>query len=113
MVAPLRLCRCDCGLVLGGLARSVARVTRVDWVAGVDVPRVDVVASGVCVVFASRRAWSLVIGGSQGSVVGCGAWFVSPLYSFFARVCFCLAVFERKGERLLCYRSLICVLNGI
>ncbi len=33
-------------------------------IAGVDVAKVDVVASGVCVVLASRRAWSLVIGGS-------------------------------------------------
>ncbi len=58
-----------------------ARVTRVDWVAGVDVTEVDAagvdvagvdvarvdvgrcVASGVCVVLASHRAWSLVIGG--------------------------------------------------
>ncbi len=57
------------------------------------------VASGVCVVLASRRAWSLVVGGSKGSVVGCGAGFVSSLYPFFARVCFCLAVSERRACR--------------
>ncbi len=43
----------------GGLAGAVAHVTLVDWVAGVDVA-----ASGVCVVLASRRTWSLIIGGS-------------------------------------------------
>ncbi len=75
------------------MASAVARVTRVGWVfgvdvagvdvggvyvagvdvAGVDVAGVDVVASGVCVVSASRRAWSLVIGGLTGSVGVCGA----------------------------------------
>ncbi len=44
---------------------AVARVTRFDRVEGVEV-----VASGVCVVFVTRCAWSLVIGGSKGSVVG-------------------------------------------
>ncbi len=48
----------------GRLASAVASITRVDWVAGVVVARVEVMASGVCVVLASRRAWSLVIGGS-------------------------------------------------
>ncbi len=99
VVALLRLCRCDCGLVLGGLASAVARVTRVGWVAGVDVARVDVagvdvVASGSCVVLASRRAWSLVIGGLSGSVGVCEAGFV-----FFDRVCFCLSVSERSACR--------------
>ncbi len=81
------------------MASAVARVTRVGWVAGVDVVRVEVVASGVCVVLASCRAWSLVIGGSEGSVVGCGAGFVLPLYPFFDRVSFCLAVSERSASR--------------
>ncbi len=47
------------GLVLGGgLVGAVARVTRVDWVA-----RVNVVTSGVLVLLASHRACSRVIGG--------------------------------------------------
>ncbi len=97
VVASLRLCRCDCGLVLGGLASAVARVTRVGWVAGVDVAevdvaRVDVVASGVCVVLASRRAWSLVIGGSWCSLVGLRARICIAIVSV---LCSCLFLFCR------------------